>query len=221
MRSFSLRQGRVTVAQRKAIETLLPQYRLRQDVTLPAGSDNGFSQSAPLWLEIGFGNGDLLLELGCQMPEINFIGAEVYPPGVGRLLQGLEQSQIGNVRIAMDDAFELLSNRVADRSLSRILLMFPDPWPKKRHHKRRIVNPAFADLLARKLTENGEFHAASDWEPYIEHMLEVLDAHPALENVAGKGNTSPAPAYRIATHFEQRGRALGHGVWDLLYRLKS
>ena len=217
MRSFVLRKGRITQAQQTALDTLLPKYRIAPGEKITAG-DAGFSSSAPLWLEIGFGNGDMLLNLASAMPDINFIGAEVHPPGVGRLLLNVDKEALRNVRVVDRDAVQFIEEQVADGALDRVLLFFPDPWHKKRHHKRRIVNEAFAGLLSRKLSPGGVFHAATDWQEYAEHMLEVLDAHPKLENSAGRGSYSPTPDYRIQTRFEHRGRALGHGVWDLIYR---
>lgn len=182
------------------------------------GDANGFERPAPLWLEIGFGNGELLTHLATTMPGVNFIGSEVYPPGMGRLLRALKHNEIGHVQVVMDDAVTFLHTQVVDGALDRVLLMFPDPWPKKRHHKRRIVNAEFAALLARKLAVGGVFHAATDWEPYKEHMLEVLEACPQLRNMAGASECAQRPDYRTITHFENRGLKLGHGVWDLMYQ---
>ena len=218
VRSFVLRKGRVTGAQQAALTELLPEYALDLPNGLSAGGKGAFPRSAPLWLEIGFGNGDTLGHLALSMPGVNFIGAEVYPPGIGRLLRGLRRNNLDNVRVIADDAVQFLADKVADGILQRVLLLFPDPWPKKRHHKRRIVNAEFVELLSVKLCLGGVFHVATDWKEYAEHMLELLDAHPKLVNLSGSGQYSKAPDYRIETHFERRGRTLGLGVWDLLYR---
>ncbi len=214
-----LRGGRITGAQSAALDCLLGDYLVAEVKKVAARRKNGFAVVAPLWLEIGFGNGDMLAGLATSMPEINFIGAEVHRPGVGRLLQNLRNNDIRNVRVVTDDAVDFLTDRVADGAFDRVLLMFPDPWHKKRHHKRRIVNPDFADLVATKLAPGGVFHAATDSRGYAEHMLGVLDAHPRWANLRGAGQYSPPPDYRIETRFERRGRDLGHEVWDLLYQL--
>lgn len=211
----------MTDAQSAALVSLLPQYSVDSQQSIAAGETNGFARPAPIWLEIGFGNGDMLLRLATLMPAINFIGAEVHRPGVGRLLHHMRANALTNIRVIMDDAVQFLTDQVADNTIERILLLFPDPWHKKRHHKRRIVNAEFAALLADKLIPGGVFHAATDWQDYAEHMLEVLNAHPQLVNLGGEAHYSPMPDYRIETRFERRGRALGHGVWDLLYRRRS
>ena len=146
------------------------------------------------------------------------MGIEVHRPGVGRLLYQIKQRELTNVRIFCHDAVEVLSHCIDDRSLDRVLLFFPDPWPKKKHHKRRIVQPDFIRLLARTLKQGGLFHMATDWQPYAEHMMEVMETSLYFTNVAGKSRYSARPAYRPVTRFEQRGQRLGHGVWDLIFR---
>lgn len=218
IRSYVLRRGRTTEAQNAALNCLLGEYSVPDGQCIVGGKKNGFASPAPLWLEVGFGNGDMLASLATCMPSINFIGAEVHRPGVGRLLQHLQKNAICNVRVVLDDAVDFLTDRVAEAALDRVLLFFPDPWHKTRHHKRRIVSLEFADLLATRLAPGGIFHSATDCGSYARHMLDVLDAHPLLHNLAGTGKYSARPEYRIETHFEQRGRALGHAVWDMLYR---
>ncbi|MDD3517665.1 MAG: tRNA (guanosine(46)-N7)-methyltransferase TrmB [Chromatiales bacterium] len=217
VRSFVLREGRMTSAQREAIERLWPRYGIDLadaplDLRAPFGNDN------PVTLEIGFGNGDTLATLAARHPERNFLGIEVHRPGVGHLLKRLEAEGLGNVRLLRDDAVEVLRRMIADAALDRVLLYFPDPWPKTRHHKRRIVQPAFVELVARKLAPGGVFHLATDWEDYAQHMLAVMEDCPTFENLAGPGAFSPRPDDRPLTRFERRGQRLGHGVWDLLYR---
>ena len=196
----------------------MPAYQLDAQQTVSVDRASGFERIGPLWLEIGFGNGDVLINLAHHNPEINFIGAEVHPPGVGRVLNAVHNNGSSNVRLVDRDAVAFLSQQVDDGALQRVLLFFPDPWHKKRHHKRRIVNVEFAELVAAKLQPGGVFHAATDWREYAEHMLAVLDACPQLHNQAGDGNYAHKPHYRVETRFERRGQQLGHGVWDLLYQ---
>ncbi|WP_235726556.1 tRNA (guanosine(46)-N7)-methyltransferase TrmB [Methylocaldum szegediense] len=176
-----------------------------------------FGRSAPLLVEIGFGNGETLAQLASNQPQTNFIGIEVHRPGVAQLLSRLKERELTNVRIFCADAVEVLTTQIADGSLSGVNLFFPDPWPKKRHHKRRLVTPGFASLVARKLKSGGIFHAATDWEDYARHMLDVLEQCEKFENVAGKAKFSPRPEHRPLTKFERRGRELGHDVWDLMF----
>ncbi|TAN47512.1 MAG: tRNA (guanosine(46)-N7)-methyltransferase TrmB [Methylococcaceae bacterium] len=185
---------------------------------LPLGEGRG--EGAPaLILEIGFGNGDSLLQQAAATPEKNFIGIEVHRPGVGHCLLGIERLALTNLRLYRADAIEVLERCIPDQSLDGVQLFFPDPWPKSRHHKRRIVNARFVELVARKLKPGGTFHAATDWENYAQHMLEVLNACTSLVNAAeGEMPYVDSQALRPATKFEQRGQRLGHGVWDLLYR---
>lgn len=215
IRSFVRREGRLTPGQQRALETWLPEYGL------PEGNSTldfqqVFGRRAPLVLEIGFGNGDTLLQLASEHSERNFIGIEVHRPGVGRLLKLAGEAGLKNLRVSSEDAIEILEQRIPDASLDRVLLYFPDPWPKKRHHKRRIVQPPFVQLLAKKIRPGGEFHMATDWEPYAEHMLEVMSAAKEFENTAN--GFAARPAERPLTKFEQRGQKLGHGVRDLIFR---
>ena len=220
IRSFVLRQGRLTEAQDRAFEQHWARYGLEPQGT-PRDFDAVFGRSADRVLEIGFGNGEALRFAAGNEPARDFIGIEVHRPGVGRLLNALAEDGAGNVRIYNHDAVEVLERDIADASLDEVRIWFPDPWPKKRHHKRRLIQAAFAQLLARKLRPGGLLHLATDWENYAEHMWDVLDADPAFENEAGARGWFARPAWRAETHFEARGLRLGHGVWDLLYRRRS
>jgi tRNA (guanine-N7-)-methyltransferase len=219
VRSYVRREGRITPGQQRAMDSLWPRY----GVPLEAGEARLdpaelFGNDRPVVLEIGFGNGDSLAAMARAHPDWNYLGIEVHRPGVGRLLQTLESLEIANVRVLDRDAVEVLGNALPACSIDRVQLFFPDPWPKKKHHKRRIVQPAFLDLLHDVLKPGGIFHAATDWEDYALHMLVVLGADARFENLAGRGAFSPRPPDRPLTKFEDRGKRLGHGVWDLLYR---
>ena len=217
VRSFVVRAGRMTEAQRRALAQHGERYLID-----PAGGvldlDRLFGRRAPRTVEIGFGNGDALAALAGHEPERDFLGVEVYPPGVGRLLVRCHEAGLGNVRVAMADALDVLERRLAPASVEEVLLWFPDPWPKKRHHKRRLVQPGFATLVRRALRPGGRLHLATDWEPYAEHMLEVLGAHPGFSNCAAPERFMPRPERRIETRFESRGRRRGHHVFDLVWR---
>ncbi len=215
IRSFVLRQGRMTVAQNRALEELLPRY------VLPEGPLNLialFGRDTRRTLEIGFGNGAALVVLARRYPDEDFLGAEVHRPGVGHLLIALDAQQLGNVRVACEDAVQLLSERLPDASLDAVLIYFPDPWPKKRHHKRRLLQPEFTALLAQKLKRGGRLHFATDWEEYASHALAVLTASAEFENSLAEGGFVPRPPERPATRFEQRGLKLGHAVFDLVFQ---
>ena len=217
IRSFVVRAGRMTVAQERAWRDLWPVFGIEQGAGLldfPAV----FGRAAPVTFEIGFGNGDSLVALALAHPERNFVGLEVHRPGVGHLMLRCEEERVGNVRIVCHDAVEILQQRVADAALDEVLLYFPDPWPKKRHHKRRIVQPPFVELVARKLQPGGVFRMATDWQPYAEHMLETAGRCALLRNESTTGDYLPRPESRPVTKFEQRGHRLGHGVWDLAFR---
>lgn len=215
MRSYVLRQGRMTDGQRRGLENLWPRYGIDPDQ--PFNAATAFGRTAPLILEIGFGNGESLLEQASQHPEWNFLGVEVHAPGVGHLLNELDKRGLTNVRVYRTDAVEILREKIEDGSLDGIHLYFPDPWPKKRHHKRRIVNDDFTALLARKLRPGGYFHAATDWEEYAVWMLEHLNCRPELINTATDGGFVENMGLRPLTRFERRGTRLGHEVRDLLY----
>ena len=217
IRSFVLRQGRFTEAQQRAFDALWPRFGVDY-LGAPRDLDALFAaRSAPVVLEIGFGNGEALRYAAKQDPTRNYIGIEVHAPGVGRLLNALAEDGSDHVRLYRHDAVEVLEQEIADGALDELRIYFPDPWHKKRHNKRRLVQPEFAALLVRKLRIGGRLHLATDWEAYAEHMWDVLDATPGLRNVAGPRGAVPRPDWRPQTHFETRGQKLGHGVWDLLY----
>ena len=217
IRSYVLRQGRLTRGQQRAFELYWPQLGLEYR-QLPLDPAETFGNDNPVFLEIGFGNGESLAEMARRGPDKNFIGIEVHGPGVGHLLMKLEEYACRNVRVCRHDAVEVLQHMIPDASLAGVFLFFPDPWHKKRHHKRRIVQPGFIELLARKIRPGGFFHAATDWQDYAEHMLEVLQGHPQLfRNTSPSADFVPRPEQRPLTKFEQRGLRLGHGVWDLVF----
>lgn len=216
IRSYVLRQGRMTTGQQRAFQAFWPRYGLERpagELDLPAI----FGNRHPVTLEIGFGNGEALAAAALCHPERNYLGVEVHGPGVGHLLLALAEQESSNVRILQVDAMELLRRHLSPGSLNGVLLFFPDPWPKQRHHKRRIVQPEFARLVHRALEPGGTLHMATDWEHYARQMLAVLSTIPGMRNLAGTGNYAPRPSGRPPTKFERRGRRLGHGVWDLLF----
>ena len=204
----------MTNAQKRALEELWSTYGFGSDSGL-AGQIAGY-ENAERSLEIGFGDGDALLSLAKENPMRCFIGIDPHRPGAGRLLLRLQQEGIENVRIAIGDAAELVPT-IDPGSISQILILFPDPWPKKRHHKRRLLGPEMAALLSAKLESEGVLHTATDWEPYAEQMLEVLESESSLTNRHGEGQYAPDADVRPETRFEERGRKLGHGVWDLQF----
>jgi tRNA (guanine-N7-)-methyltransferase len=216
IRSFILRQGRLTQGQQFALDNFWGKYCLDPKEALDA--PNIFGRVAPICVEIGFGNGECLAKLAAAYPDKDYIGIEVHRPGVGHLLIQLEQQGLQNVRIYCHDAVEILTNNLADNSLSAVHLFFPDPWHKRKHHKRRIVQASFLNLLASKLQSGGYFHAATDWQNYAESMLEVLSADNRFTNTSLTNNYCERPAHRPLTKFEQRGLRLGHGVWDLVFK---
>ena len=216
IRSFVRREGRLTPSQQRALDELWPEYGVEADGN-PIDFTALFSREAPVVVEIGFGNGEALLHVSQLYPQWNFLGIEVHRPGVGGLMRQLQELGIGNVRVMSEDAVEILNRQIPDGSIDRLLLFFPDPWHKKKHHKRRIVQPEFAQLVRCKLKPGGVFHMATDWQPYAEYMLEVMEQAEGYHNVAGAGCYSEAPEYRPVTKFERRGQRLGHGVWDLIY----
>ena len=216
IRSFVRREGRLTPGQQRAMDLLFPKFGINEDGAL-LDLDAVFGRRAPRILEIGFGNGESLAEIAAHHPENDYIGIEVHRPGVGHLLMKMEELGLNNIRVLCADAVEVLEKRIPDASLDALYLFFPDPWHKKRHHKRRQVRPEWAQLVRRKLKIGGRLHMATDWENYAEHMLEVLNAAEGFRNTSVGGDYVPKPDYRPETKFERRGRRLGHGVWDLVF----
>jgi tRNA (guanine-N7-)-methyltransferase len=215
IRSFVLRTGRTTVGQARALEQLGPQYVLPYRAE-PLDLAQAFGRDAPTVLEIGFGMGEATAHIASVLPERNFLCCEVHTPGVGALLMRVQERGLANVRIVQHDAVEVLDHMLAPESLAGVHVFFPDPWHKLRHHKRRLIQPAFVARLAAHLQRGGYLHCATDWEDYAQQMLQVLSAEPALANTAE--GYAPKPHYRPLTKFENRGLKLGHGVWDLVFR---
>lgn len=217
IRSFVLRQGRVSDAQRRFHEEGMPRWGIAYR---PAALDLDatFDRQAPKILEIGCGMGETTATIAAEHPQNDYLGIEVHTPGVGSLLKQIVTREISNLRVIQHDAVEVLRDMIAPGVLSGIHIFFPDPWPKKRQQKRRLIQPGFVKLLATRLKPNGYLHCATDWQDYAEQMLEVLSAETLLENMA-EGFT-PRPPYRPQTKFESRGLKLGHGVWDVVFLAK-
>lgn len=215
IRSFVVRAGRMGTGQMRALETLGPYFIVPYR---PEAIDFAalFGREAPVVLEIGFGMGGATAEIAQALPGTDFLGIEVHTPGVGALLKLIEEKQLRNVRIVQHDAVEVVGHMVALSTLAGVHVFFPDPWHKKKHHKRRLIQPPFVAQLVTRLAPGGYLHCATDWQPYAEQMLEVLSAEPGLVNTAE--GYAPRPAYRPLTKFEDRGLKLGHGVWDLVFR---
>jgi tRNA (guanine-N7-)-methyltransferase len=216
VRSFVLRAGRATAAQERAMEELWPQYGVEY-TPAPLDLDRLFGRSAPRMLEIGFGAGEALLAFSQAHAEVDCIGVEVHRPGVGRLLLGAHAAGVSNLRVISHDAVEVLRHQLPPQSIELVHIFFPDPWPKKRHHKRRLIQSTFVELLARVLTPGGTLCLATDWQHYAQHMRDVLDASTAFVNAAGEQGYVERASERPLTRFERRGQRLGHGVWDLCY----
>lgn len=214
IRSFVLRQGRMSDAQQRYLDDMLPRiglpYRAAQ-----LDLDAAFGRTAPKILEIGFGMGETTAAIAAEMPGHDFLGIEVHAPGVGALCKQVAERGLGNLRIVQHDAVEVMRDMIADDALAGVHIFFPDPWRKKRHFKRRLIQPEFVALVAKKLAPGGYLHCATDWQDYAHWMLEVLAGEPALRNSAN--GFAPRPAYRPLTKFENRGLQLGHGVWDLVF----
>lgn len=217
IKSFVMRSGRMTEGQQRGLDQGWPKFGLEPAAGLQ-DFDQLFGRSAARTFEIGFGMGQATLEMAAAAPDEDFIGVEVHRPGVGALLNGMLTQNLSNIRVYSWDAIEVLRDCVADGSLDRLLLFFPDPWHKSRHHKRRIVQPEWAQLVRQKLKIGGVLHMATDWEAYAEHMLDVMNAAPGYRNLAADGRYVPRPAERPVTKFERRGERLGHGVWDLKFQ---
>ena len=216
VRSYVLRGGRLTAGQERALRELWPSFGIENGDGL-LDLDLLFGCNAPVIMEIGFGNGEATWQMARAHPEENYIAVEVHQPGVGHLLLKIEEHGIENIRVACADATEFLRNRVPEESLEGVRIYFPDPWPKKRHHKRRIIQPSFVRALASKMRPGAILHLATDWEPYAEHMLEVIGCVEGLTNQSASGGFSDKPEWRPETKYEKRGERLGHTVNDLLF----
>lgn len=216
IRSFVLRGGRMTEGQRRAFDLYWPQYGA--DIEAMQGDLAAlFPQPGKLVVEIGFGMGDSLVSMAENSPEQNFVGIEVHRPGVGRLLAGVAEKALTNLKVFNDDAIEVLQRKVEDSSVDRLQIFFPDPWHKKKHHKRRLIQESFLNLVAAKLKDDGVLHIATDWENYAEQVVEKLQQHAAFQNAVKNGVYAEKPHYRPKTKFERRGERLGHGVWDIIF----
>jgi len=215
IRSFVLRQGRTSPAQQRALDTLYARHGLRYSPQ-PINPREVFGRGAPLVLEIGSGMGETTAAIAAAEPDTDYIAVEVHGPGVGSLLNRIEAEKLANLRVIRHDAVEVIEHMIPDASLAGLHLFFPDPWPKKRHHKRRLLQPAFVARVARRLAPGGYLHVATDWQDYAEQILAVLSSEPLLQNSAA--GFAERPAHRPLTKFEQRGLALGHPVRDLLFR---
>ena len=214
IRSYVLRQGRFSRGQQRAYESLLPRFGV-PFAPAPLDFAATFGRTAPVIAEIGFGMGETTARIAAEHPDVDYLAMEVHSPGVGSLLKQVEEQGITNVRIVAHDAVEVMREMIPADSLAGIHIFFPDPWPKKRHHKRRLVQPEFAALAASRLRRGGYIHVATDWQEYAEHVLQVLSATPGLANTAEA--FAPRPTTRPETKFERRGLKLGHGVWDIVF----
>jgi len=220
IRSYVLRAGRITVGQERALSELLPVYGLKL-ADAPLDLDVIFGRVAPRCLEIGFGSGELLATLAAANPQVDYLGVEVHRSGVGRLLLQVEQADLKNVRVLCHDAVDVLHTGIRDEALAEVMIFFPDPWHKKRHHKRRLIDAPLIATIAAKLQAGGVLRLATDWQPYAERMLEVGNANADLVSLSADGTYVPRPEFRPPTRFERRGAKLGHGVWDLAYEKRS
>lgn len=213
IRSFVRRGGRLTRAQRQALENLWPRYGIGGDGRLDP--EQIFGRDAPCIIEIGFGMGDALAAMASAHPERDYLGIDVHEAGIGRLLWFAEERKLDNLKVVRGDAVVFLRDRVQDSALDAVMVFFPDPWPKKRHHKRRLIRPDFVALLAERLKTGGQLQLATDWQEYADHMLQVIEANRAFRNLAGPGRFSSGPGERPVSRFQQRGERLGHSIFDL------
>jgi len=216
IKSFVIRAGRMTESQQKGWSSVFPEHGF----TLSERRfdwDRSFAVAGRRVLEIGFGMGDSLVAMADQNPQDRYLGIEVHRPGVGKLLSEVDKRDIKNLKVFAEDAVQVLEEAIPEESIDLLQIFFPDPWHKKRHHKRRLIQPDFVELLVSRLSAAGHLHLATDWQPYAEHMMEVLSANALLLNTAGQNNYIVRPESRPETKFERRGHRLGHGVWDLLF----
>jgi tRNA (guanine-N7-)-methyltransferase len=220
IRSFVLRAGRITAAQDRALRDIWPRYGLEFQGE-PLDLDAIFGRAAPRCMEIGFGTGEVLGSLALANPGVDYLGVEVHRSGVGRLLLQAEHAELRNLRVICHDAVEVLTAGIGDAALAEVLVFFPDPWHKKRHHKRRLIEPGFVATLAEKLQSGGVLRLATDWQPYAEQMREVCNANAALASLSADRTYVARPEFRLPTRFERRGERLGHGVWDLAYERRA
>jgi len=217
IQSFVRRSGRLSKAQKVGLNELWPNYGIELVDAQILDFRALFNTDQDVVLEVGFGNGDSLLAMAIDQPQTNFLGIEVYEAGIGRLINEANKHQLNNLKIIKNDAVEVLKHHIKDDSLSAFQLFFPDPWHKKKHHKRRILQTSLLDMLTDKLKTHGIIHIATDWENYAEHIMDTMEAHPHFKNTLGDHIYSPRPAHRPLTKFENRGQRLGHGVWDILF----
>ena len=220
MRSFVLRGGRLTAGQKRALDEYWPRFGIERGEESLLDFKILFGNEASVIMEIGFGNGDATWRMAQAHPEENYLGVEVHQPGVGRLLLNMAQQGIANIRIANDDAVKFLRERVPEESLNGVRIYFPDPWPKKRHHKRRLIQSSFIELLASRMCKGALIHLATDWEPYAVHILEVMQSSQSFVNASPRGDFCDQPDWRPQTKYERRGEGLGHNVRDLLFKRK-
>jgi len=218
IQSFVRRSGRLSKAQSTGLNELWPNFGVDLIEEKILDLAELFETNQDVVLEVGFGNGDSLLEMATKQNQVNFLGIEVYEAGVGRIINEAHKRQLKNLKIIKNDAVEVIKHHIKDDSLSKFQLFFPDPWHKKKHHKRRILQTSLLDMLTKKLKNGGIIHIATDWEHYAEHIMETMEAHPDFKNTLGDHIYSPRPAHRPLTKFENRGQRLGHGVWDIIFQ---
>jgi len=217
IKSFVKREGRMTPGQKRALTSLWPRYGIDLSADTIIEFNTVFSTPGPIILEIGFGMGEAIAAMADHNRAENFVGIEVHRPGVGRLLACAEKLNLVNLAVICADAVDVINHHIEDNSLQRVQIFFPDPWHKKKHHKRRLIQAEFVSLLAKKIVPGGQLHIATDWQHYAEHIIEVLQASPDFENCAKNARYVERPSQRPLTRFEQRGQRLGHGVWDILF----
>lgn len=223
IKSFVRRQRRLTPRLQKALTDGWSRFGTATQENEKLNLEKIFNRAAPTILEIGFGHGDTLIPMATEHPDQNYVGIEVHEPGVAAVMAGVIENNLTNIRVIQNDAVKILQNNIADHTLSRVHIYFPDPWPKKKHHKRRIIQPEFVDLLKNKLVDGGVFHFATDWEDYAKQVMLLLSAHPAFKNCIGENQFAENEKLllRANTKFEMRGKKLGHGVWDLIFQKRA